>query len=356
VADGNAAYLTFPAEDAARVVIERAGGAAYDVQVNLSPFPIRVGRRYTVRFQARADSQRPAGVGVAEAHAPWMGLGWYSRIELSPEWRDFDAEFVAAADDDRTRVHFDLAESPVSVELREVGLYEESGQPAGADLPEPSSAAELGDLRRLTPISRVWGLDRGLPVDRHYIEAFLARHAEAIRGRVLEIEDRIYTRQFGGARVTVSDILHVSPGNPRATLVGDLAHAPNLPSGAFDAILCTQTLQLVFDTRAALGTLHRMLRPGGVLLATFPGLSKVSTQEWPGSWYWGFTTASARRLFEDTFGAGRVEVEAYGNVLTAVAFLHGLAAEELTPDELAHCDPEYEVLVAVRATKAEDPP
>src|SRR5689334_3710614 len=32
----------------------------------------------------------------------------------------------------------------------------------------------LGDLRRLTPISRNWGFDRGQPVDRYYIENFLA--------------------------------------------------------------------------------------------------------------------------------------------------------------------------------------
>jgi hypothetical protein len=46
-----------------------------------------------------------------------------------------------------------------------------------------------------------------------------------------------------------------------------------------------------------------------------------------------------------------VSVAPYGNVLSAIAFLHGLAAEELRPEELDHHDPDYQVLIAVRAVK-----
>jgi hypothetical protein len=38
-------------------------------------------------------------------------------------------------------------------------------------------------------------------------------------------------------------------------------------------------------------------------------------------------------------------------VLAAVAFLHGLAAEELARDELDATDPYYPVIVAARARK-----
>ena len=51
----------------------------------------------------------------------------------------------------------------------------------------------------LEPVSRSFGFDRGTPVDRRYIEQFLARHAAAIRGDVLEVGDDGYTRRFGGA-------------------------------------------------------------------------------------------------------------------------------------------------------------
>ena len=39
-------------------------------------------------------------------------------------------------------------------------------------------SVDFGGLRRLTPVSRAFGFDRGLPIDRYYIERFLAAHAE----------------------------------------------------------------------------------------------------------------------------------------------------------------------------------
>ena len=50
----------------------------------------------------------------------------------------------------------------------------------------------FGDLQRLSPISREFGLDRGLPIDRFYMERFLAAHAHHIRGAVLEIGEPTY--------------------------------------------------------------------------------------------------------------------------------------------------------------------
>jgi len=354
VADGNVAHLEFPDEEAIRVAIDSVSGASFNVQLNLRGVEIRVNGRYRVQFEARSDATRPVQVGVAEAHAPWTGLGLYRQFDLTPEWQPFESEFLGTSDERNARVHFDLAQSPAPVDIRRVTLLDLAEGGAGdVDDARRSHLALFGELGSVTPLSRNWGFERGQPIDRYYIEKFLARSAGDIQGRVLEIEDRVYTRQFGGTRVTASDVLHVAPGNPRATVVGDLANAPHLPSNTFDSIILTQTLQLIFDTRAALATVVRLLRPGGVLLATFPGLSKVSTQEWTGSWYWGFTTASARRLFEEAFSPGTVEVEAFGNVLSAIAFLHGVAAEELKREDLEYHDPEYELLLAVRARKSE---
>lgn len=47
---------------------------------------------------------------------------------------------------------------------------------------------------------------------------------------------------------------------------------------------------------------------------------------------------SARRLFEEVFPPDRVTVEAFGNVLSVVASLQGMAAEELRPEELDYRD------------------
>ena len=223
----------------------------------------------------------------------------------------------------------------------------------------PVGWVRLGSLRRLTPVSRDFGFDRGLPVDRFYVDDFLRRHSGVvaygsgdIRGRVLEVGDDTYTRRWG-SDVEKADVLHVSDVNPQATVVGDLADGEGIPSDTFDCIICAQTLHVIYDVRAAIGTLHRALAPGGVLLATFPGITQACRPDrdfWGD--YWRFTSLSATRLFEEVFPAPNVRVESYGNVLAATAFLHGLAAEELKKEELDVRDPDYEVLIAVRAQKA----
>jgi SAM-dependent methyltransferase len=208
----------------------------------------------------------------------------------------------------------------------------------------------FGNLRRLEPLSRDWGLDRGLPIDRYYIEGFLARNSTDIKGRVLEIGDDTYTRRFGGAQVTKSDVLHVEEGNPLATIIADLTCADHVPRESFDCIILIQTLHLIYDVRAALQTLQRILKPEGVLLATFPGITQISRREWRGSWYWSFTSFSAQRLFNEVFGE-KALVQSYGNVLAASAFLYGIATEDLCREELECRDPDYEVTITVRAVK-----
>jgi glycosyltransferase involved in cell wall biosynthesis len=229
------------------------------------------------------------------------------------------------------------------------GMLPGSGK--GSDSIPHGRSRLFSKLRRLEPISRDFGYDRGLPIDRYYIEQFLARHAADIQGRVLEIGDDTYTDRFGTNRVTISDVLHVDDSNPATTIVGDLATAEHIPSNSFDCIILTQTLQFIYDVPAAIRTLHRILKPGGVLLATFPGVSQIARDRWGEIWYWGFTTLSARRLFAEVFPGGTVSIESRGNVLTAISFLNGLAAEELRQKELDYDDPAYQVLIVLRAEK-----
>ena len=218
--------------------------------------------------------------------------------------------------------------------------------------PPPVGGVRFGGLRRTTPIDRDFGFRRGRPVDRYYIERFLEAHAADIAGRVLEIGDASYTRRFGGTRVTRSDVLFPEHGHAPATIVGDLASGTGLDSDAFDCAVITQTLLLIYDVHAAVRTLHRTLRPGGVLLATLPGLSQIARDD-DARWgdFWRFTPRGATRLFGDVFGADATAVESHGNVLSATSFLQGIAAEELRPEELDVYDPDYPVTIAVRAVK-----
>ena len=212
----------------------------------------------------------------------------------------------------------------------------------------PVGEIGFGDLRRLTPLSTNFGFDRGMPVDRYYIESFLATHSDDIQGRVLEVQENDYTLRFGGGRVEVSDVLSVLPDNPKATIVGDLSDADSIPDASFDCVIVTQVLHLIYDPRQAVETLHRILKPEGVALVTVPGISQL---EWSESWQWSFTILSAERMFDEVFGRPNVRTRAYGNVLAATSFLWGIAGEELGRDELDYFDPSYPVTIAVRAVR-----
>jgi SAM-dependent methyltransferase len=214
------------------------------------------------------------------------------------------------------------------------------------------SDSPWANLRNLNPVSRVFGTDRGTPIDRYYMEQFLQKNAGLIRGRVLEIGDPSYTRQFGGDRVAQSDVLHAVAGNRKATIVGDLVTGDGIPSGIFDCIILTQVLPFVADFRVAIRTCHAALKPGGTVLATVPGISQISRYDMD-RWgdFWRFTSLSARRMFEEVFTGGDVSAEPFGNVLIATAFLQGMALHEMTAEELDYRDPDYEVIITIRATK-----
>jgi SAM-dependent methyltransferase len=216
----------------------------------------------------------------------------------------------------------------------------------------PVGRVRFGSLRRLKPISPHWGTERGRPIDRYYIERFLADRAADVHGRVLEVGDNAYTRQFGRQQVTESVVLHVAEQKEHVTLIGSLTDPHVVPPDSFDCFIVTQTLQVIYDVPAAIRTIYEGLKHGGVALVTVPGISKISRYDmdrW--GYYWSFTTQSVERLFSDAFQAANVQVEVHGNVLASIAFLHGLAVEELREEELNYVDPDYQLLITVRAVK-----
>lgn len=212
----------------------------------------------------------------------------------------------------------------------------------------------LGDLRRLEPLTRSFGYDRGQPIDRYYINKFLSQHSADISGHVVEIGDDRYTRRFGGSRVSQSDVLDQDHPDSSPTIIADLTNANHVPSDSFDCIIITQTLHFIYDVTAAVRTLHRILKPCGVLLGSLPTLSPICRYDMD-RWgdYWRFTSAAVHRLFGGLFGPTNVQVEAHGNVLVATAFLYGMCAEELTAEELDFKDRDFEALITVRGVKSE---
>ena len=207
----------------------------------------------------------------------------------------------------------------------------------------------LGGLRRTAPLSENWGYDRGQPIDRYYIDAFLAENRDDIQGKALEVKENLYVDRYG-TNVERCDVLDRDAENPKATIVADLSDQGALAPEQFDCIVLTQTLQYVADVPAAIKNVKGALRAGGVLLATVPGVARAD-EDPSGPSLWSFTHAGCQVLFEDGFGAPNTAIRSYGNVLAAIAFLSGMARQELRPEELAVHDVRFPVIVAVRAVR-----
>ena len=214
------------------------------------------------------------------------------------------------------------------------------------------AAMSLGRASSLRPLAEDFGFSRGQPIDRFYIEAFLHEHRSDIAGRVLEVGDDSYSRRFGGSRIMQQDVLHVHEGAAGATICGDISQAGTLPGQAFDCVIFTQTLHLIFDMPAALAALHEALRPGGVLLVTVPGVSSVDRADWQASWYWSLTERALAKLLSSSFETDQTIVKSFGNLFAATAFLHGAAVEDTGTRRLLPRDPAYPVIVAARARRS----
>ncbi|MBI3582502.1 MAG: class I SAM-dependent methyltransferase [Nitrospinae bacterium] len=218
-------------------------------------------------------------------------------------------------------------------------------------LTRKKTPVNLVDFNRLNPISSIFGLDRGTPIDRYYIEEFLIQNSHLIKGLVLEVGGTYYARKFGGEKMEVCESLYVVP-DPGATLVGDLTDTLTLPQGKVDCFICVQTLNFIFDVQKAVEGIYYLLKPGGVVLATVSGISQISRYDMD-RWgdYWRFTSASVEKLFSRHF-ENAVEINSYGNVMAATAFLTGVSLEDIPQRKMLDFhDPNYQLVITIMARK-----
>ncbi len=206
-----------------------------------------------------------------------------------------------------------------------------------------------GSLRRLEPVSPLWGSERGTPVDRPYIGRFFAANADAIRGRVLEVRDQAYTSRYGHSIETV-DLVDIDPRNDAATIIADLSDPGSLPAAAFDCALIAQTLVYTRDPFLAVANVWQSLASGGTLLLTTPALARVDPAAIDED-RWHLTVAGLTEIVRRACPDGKATVSGFGNHVTAIAFLEGIAAEELSAAELEATHPSFPIVVAARVDK-----
>jgi len=179
-----------------------------------------------------------------------------------------------------------------------------------------------------------------------YIERFLAQHADAIHGDVLEVHSAGYTTRFGhGCR---SHVVDIRPTNPNATIVADLCEPASLPRERFDCVILTQTLQVLEDPAAALANVYGSLVPGGVALITVPALSRLDLADRD---FWRWVPSGLEVLCRRAMPGADVAVQAYGNAGTGAAFFVGLSAENVGHRVLERDDPKFPVVTCARVDK-----
>lgn len=201
------------------------------------------------------------------------------------------------------------------------------------------------------PVSAVFGLDRGTPIDRYYIERFLDENRIRVTGKVLEIAESTYSKKYG-ANVASFEVLHVDPAAANATIIGDLTQYELLPEAAVDCFICTQTLNFIYDVKAAVKGIHKILKPGRTALITVACLTQISRYDMD-RWgdYWRFTPLSIKKILEEVFGEANIETGYYGNSYAATAIIQGLCKEELDERKLLEKHPDYPVIITIIATK-----
>lgn len=203
----------------------------------------------------------------------------------------------------------------------------------------------------LKPISDVFGLDRGLPIDRYYIESFLKENSRHIKGVILEVAGREYTMKYG-TDIEKSYCMHVCNANGENSIVANLETGEGIIDGLADCFILTQTLPCIFDVVSAAQNVVRFLKDGGTALVTVSGITQISRYDMD-RWghYWSFTTASLKKIFEACEEVEHIEVKAHGNVKSAVSGLYGLAVEDMKPEDLTYQDDDYQQIITAVVRK-----
>jgi SAM-dependent methyltransferase len=244
-----------------------------------------------------------------------------------------------------------IARSYEAVEDEPLNPTRESFESVVAELADagllcpPCGAVDWGSLRRLHPICKRFGFSRGTPIDRYYLDKFVAQIRNRVVGATVEIGGARQNREL--YRLTnVSEYTAIdAEAHDYVDVVGDAHDSSLLAPDSADSILAFNVLEHCADPWLVARNMHRWLRTGGCAFCMVPNAQRV--HNFPRD-YWRPLPDGVNWLFRD-FGSR--ELSQYGNPTSVIASQLGIAAEELTQAELDAQHPDYPVATCIVATK-----
>lgn len=204
---------------------------------------------------------------------------------------------------------------------------------------------DWGQLRRLTPICPDFGISRGTPIDRHYLNQFIAEIRDLVQGDTVEIGGNDGNKDvYGFTRTSGYRGLDITEA-PGVSLVGDAADPGIIPANSLDSVIAFNVLEHTARPWQVVDNMRHWLRKGGRAYCMVPSAQRLHGAPED---YWRPLPAALREMF----GAWSEQtVYQYGNPLSVVASLMGVAAEELDAPELSTYHPGYPVASCVVARK-----
>lgn len=203
----------------------------------------------------------------------------------------------------------------------------------------------------MEPVSRRFALERGTSIARYYIDHFIQANQSIIdKGITMEIADDRYTKIYA-PNAEKRLILHVN-GWGENVIKGDLTTGEGIEPESVDCLICTQTIQFIYDIHAAINNIHKLLKPGGYALITANFISQISLYDYD-NWgeYWHFTEISMKKLCMEAFEEKNIQIESYGNMKTAIAFMYGLCVEDMKIEDIEYRDRQYPVIITAIVKK-----
>ncbi len=214
-------------------------------------------------------------------------------------------------------------------------------------------------FRRLAPLRG--GRPRGTPIVRYYWDDFLTRHRESVRGVALEVGTTETLRRVGGSAVARADAMDLADHVEDVRVVADLSRADHVPADGYDCFVVPFSTHVIYDVEAALYHAVRLLKPGGVLLASFSCVEYYFPRGLDmgtgGAMhvFWSFTPVGVDNLLRRCgLGDGDYRLDVYGNLFARIAYQMNVPAEELTRRELTHHDLGHPLLICAKIVKPAD--